>query len=103
MRQQNSRFDNVITQMSREKPTQKWWVGNYRHAQPPPKANLYWMLRHRLGITQRKAAALYGVSIQAWRYRERWKRMYHLGEILALHDMSGMSHAEFSKLMNDCA
>jgi hypothetical protein len=29
--------------------------------------------------------------------------MYHLGEILALHDMSGMSWSEFSKLLNDCA
>jgi hypothetical protein len=97
------RFDSVRTQMSKSKPTERWWVGNYRHAQPAPKANLYWVLRNRLGLTQRKAAALYGVSIQAWRYRERWKRMYHLGEILALHDMSGMSWSEFSKLLNDCA
>lgn len=99
----SNRFNSVITMMSRDKPSDKYWIGNYRHAQPAPKANLYWRLRARMGLTQRKAAALYGVSVQAWRYRERFKRMYHIGEILALHDMSGMSHAEFAKLMSECA
>jgi hypothetical protein len=81
----------------------KWWVGCYRHAMPYPKDNLYRRWRVAQGITQRRAAALFGIGEQAWRYRERQKRMYHLAEVLALFDASGMSHKDFFKLLNDCA
>jgi len=81
----------------------RWWIGQYRHAMPYPKDNVYRRLRLTMGITQKRAAALFGISEQAWRYRERMKRMYHVAEILALFDASGMSHKDFFKLLNDCA
>jgi hypothetical protein len=54
-------------------------------------------------LTQRRAAALFGISEQSWRYRERMKRMYHVAEILALREVSGMSDRDFIKLMSECA
>lgn len=81
----------------------KWWVGSYRHAMPYPKDNLYRRIRYTMGLTQRRAAALFGMSHHAWCYRERVKRMYHLAEILALREVSGMSDRDFLKLMSDCA
>jgi hypothetical protein len=82
---------------------EKWWVGNYRHAMPFPNDNLYRRIRAEMKLTQKRAAALFGITEQAWRYRERMKRMYHLAEILALLDASGMSHKDFIKLMSECA
>ena len=81
----------------------KWWIGQYRHAMPYPRDNVYRRLRMEMKLTQRRAAALFGISEQAWRYRERMKRMYHVAEILALFDASGMSHKDFFKLLNECA
>lgn len=81
----------------------KWWIGSYRHAMPYPADNLYRRLRYEMKLTQRRAAALFGISEQAWRYRERMKRMYHLAEIVALYETSGMSYTEFMKLVKDCA
>ncbi len=82
---------------------EKWWVGSYRHAMPYPADNLYRRLRMHMRLTQRRAAALFGISEQAWRYRERMKRMYHVAEILALREVSGMSDRDFLKLMSECA
>lgn len=81
----------------------KWWIGSYRHAMPYPNDNLYRRLRYEMKLTQRRAAALFGISEQAWRYRERMKRMYHLAEIIALFETSGMSYTEFMKIVKDCA
>lgn len=81
----------------------KWWVGNYRHAMPYPKDNLYRRIRLAMGLTQARASALFGITVQQWRYREKMKRMYHLAEILALLDTSGLSHKDFIKIMSDCA
>jgi hypothetical protein len=81
----------------------RWYVGNYRHAMPYPRNNLYLAVRENMNITQKRAGALLGISNKAWRYRERSKRMYHLAEILCLHQMSGLSTTDFFKLLNDCA
>lgn len=81
----------------------KWWIGSYRHAMPYPKSNLYLELRMRMGLTQRRAAALFGITPQAWRYRERVKRMYHAAEVVALYHASGMSCSDFMKLLSECA
>lgn len=86
-----------------KKVAEKWFVGSYRHLQPFPKGNLYYAVRRFMGLSQVKVAALYGVSEQAWRYRERTKRLYHVAEVLALRDLCGMNDADFMRLLNDVA
>lgn len=81
----------------------QYWVGAYRHAMPYPASNLYLAVRKRLGMSQEGIARKVGVTINQWRYRERMKRMYHLAEILWLHEVSGLSWDEYHKLLNDCA
>lgn len=82
---------------------QRWYVGSYRHAMPFPRMNLYFAVRQHMGITQKRAGALLGITPKSWQYRERAKRMYHLAEILCLMEMSGLSPTDFFKLMSKCA
>lgn len=82
---------------------QRWFIGSYRHIQPYPKGNLYYAVRKYLGLSQGRMAALFGVSVRAWQYRERTKRMYHVAEVVALREVSGMSEVDFMQLLNDVA
>lgn len=80
----------------------KYNIGNYRHAQPVAKANVYWMVRQHLGLSQRAIAKMFGISHQAWKYRERVKIMYRASELRALRDLSGLDAATFIELLDDC-
>jgi hypothetical protein len=81
----------------------KWFIGSYRHLQPFPRGNLYYSVRAHLNRSQRQIAALFGVSIHAWRYRERSKRMYHPAEIVALQQLSGLDPNAFIELLKEIA
>ncbi len=81
----------------------RYFVGSYRHAMPYPRKNLYFAVRELLNIPQAKAAKVFGVTVPAWRYRERTKRLYHTAEILALFEMSMLSNRDFIQLLRDCA
>ena len=85
------------------KVADKWFIGSYRHTQPLPKGNLYYAVRTHLGLSQSKVAALFGVTTDRWKYRERVKRMYHVAEVCALRELSGMDDAQFIRLLNDIA
>lgn len=67
------------------------------------KRNLYRVVRHTMQLTQANISEKTGISAEAWRYREREKETYRLGELLALKDVTGMSWDEFGKLLEDCA
>ena len=86
-----------------KKETARWFVGSYRHAQPLPRRNLYEAIRLYCNATQAIMADMFGISVQAWRYRERVKRMYHMAEILALYEVSDMKPEQFIQLLKDCA
>jgi hypothetical protein len=47
--------------------------------------------------------SIIGISEAQLRYRERTKRMYHLCEMIALQQVSGLSADEFMQLLNDIA
>jgi len=89
--------------MMTQRSADKWFIGSYRHLQPYPKGNLYYSVRQYLGLSQSRMAALFGVSVRSWQYRERYKRLYHVAEVVALKEVSGMSDADFIKLLNDVA
>ncbi len=82
---------------------ERWFVGRYRHLQPYPQGNLYSAIRQYMGLSQRKCAALFGVTEQQWRYRERVKRLYHVAEILALADFASLTPEQLYQLLNDVA
>jgi transcriptional regulator with XRE-family HTH domain len=82
---------------------QRWFIGSYRHLQPYPKGNLYYEVRKYLGLSQARMASLFGVSVRAWQYRERVKRMYHCAEIAALQEVSGLDAESFMKFLKDVA
>jgi hypothetical protein len=54
-------------------------------------------------LTQRRIAALFGISVEAWRYRERSKRLYHIAEVIALQQLSGLDPNAFIELLKDIA
>jgi hypothetical protein len=86
-----------------QKTAQKWFIGSYRHLQPYPKGNLYYAVRSYMGLSQSRIAALFGVSLRAWQYRERYKRLYHCAEVAALQELSGLEAKEFMELLKDVA
>ena len=86
-----------------DNPANRYYIGSYRHAQPMPKGNLYGTVRRRLGLTMRDMARAFGVSNAAWGYRERTKRMYHIAEICALYEASGLTARQFINLLKDIA
>ena len=61
------------------------------------------MLRSHLKLTQLEIAKRVGISAEAWRYREREKEVYKLGELCALKDIVGFNWEEFGKVIEDCA
>ena len=80
----------------------KWYVGSYRHQQPIVR-NVYYAVRSMLKLSQKQVAIAFGVSFHQWNYRERTKRMYHVAELLALKELSGLDDQQFIKLLNDVA
>jgi hypothetical protein len=56
-----------------------------------------------MGLSQAQAAEAFGISLDAWSYRERTKRLYHAAEVLALHEFSRLDGNSFIKLLNDVA
>lgn len=85
-----------------KRPNARIKVGHY-HTLPMSKGNLYQAIRKRLKMTRAQFSEYIGISTTALRYRERVKRMYHMCEILALLQASGMSTDEFAQLLNDIA
>jgi hypothetical protein len=75
----------------------------YKHTIRRPKGNLYYAIRKRLGLTQRHAAKLVGITREAWQYRERSKLMYWPLELVVLAKLGGLSADEFMQLLNDIA
>lgn len=86
-----------------ESTADKWFIGSYRHLQPMPRGNLYHAIRLHHGLSQGKAAASFGVSLNAWQYRERSKRLYHTAEVIALYEWSKMKPQEFIELLRSIA
>jgi DNA-binding transcriptional regulator YiaG len=85
-----------------KRPNARIKVGHY-HTLPMSKGNLYQAIRKRLKMTRVQFSEYIGISTTALRYRERVKRMYHMCEILALLQASGMTTEEFAQLLNDIA
>ena len=77
-------------------------TGHY-HTLPHSKGNLYQAIRKRLGLSRAAMAKVTGITEDQLRYRERTKRMYHLCEMVALQQVSGLSADEFMQLLNDIA
>ena len=75
----------------------------YKHTIRRPKGNLYYAIRKRLGLTQRHAAKLLGLTREAWQYRERSKLMYWPLELVVLAKLGGLTPDEFMQLLNDIA
>lgn len=85
-----------------KRPNAKIKVGHY-HTLPMSRGNLYQAIRKRLRMSRAQFAEYINISEQALRYRERVKRMYHMCEILALLQASGMTTDQFAELLNDIA
>ena len=78
-------------------------ITGYLHQMPRPAVNLYRAIRLRLGITQREYASRLNIGIQALRYRERIKRMYHLHELAELQRICKLSDKAMMDLIrNSC-
>jgi hypothetical protein len=86
-----------------QKTAQKWFIGSYRHLQPYPRGNLYYAVRSHMGLSQSRISALFGVSLRAWQYRERYKRLYHCAEVAALQEVSGLDSHDFIELLKSVA
>ena len=81
----------------------KYRIASYRHVAPWPKGNLYLRVRTHLGLSQGRIAALFGCDIRSWQYRERGKRMYHVAEVAALYELSGVDADTFMQFIKDVA
>ena len=75
----------------------------FRHTIQRPRGNLYYAVRKLLKLNQTDAGKLLGITQKAWQYRERVKVMYWPLEIVALHQLSGLTWEEFMQLLNDIA
>jgi len=85
-----------------KRPNARIRVGHY-HTLPSPKGNLYQAVRKILGMSRANMAKHIGISEESLRYRERTKRVYHLCEMVALQQASGMTWEAFGELLNDIA
>ena len=85
-----------------KRPNARIRVGHY-HTLPQSKGNLYQAVRRHLGLSRAQMCSIVGISEAQLRYRERTKRMYHLCEMVALQQVSGLSADEFMQLLNDIA
>lgn len=77
-------------------------MGHY-HTLPQSKGNLYQAVRKGLGLSRAAMGDMLGITEAQLRYRERTKRMYHLCEMVALQQVSGLNAEEFMQLLNDIA
>lgn len=75
----------------------------YPHEVEKNRRNLYRAIRKGMKLTQADIAEKVGISAEAWRYREREKEVYRLGELLALREVVGLSWDEFGDLLEQCA
>ena len=85
-----------------KRPNARIRVGHY-HTLPSPKGNLYQAVRKILNISRANMAKHIGISEESLRYRERTKRVYHLCEMVALLQVSGLTPEDFMQLVNDIA
>ncbi len=72
-----------------------------RHSRPLALCNLYREIRLILGYTQLGCANRIGVTRVTWQRRER-KEVYRAEELIGLYRMSGLSPANFLKLLEKC-
>ena len=94
----NQRFRKEL----HKRPNARIRVGHY-HTLPCPRGNLYQAIRKQLGVSRADMAKYIGISEGALRYRERTKRVYHLCEMVALLEASGMTPEQFMELVNKIA
>lgn len=64
---------------------------------------LYKIIRSRLGLTQKQLGDLIGCTQSAIVQREYKKRVYTVGELVELLDISGMTDAEWVALLREIA
>lgn len=80
--------------------------GKYTHTAPryrSPKSDrglLYKVVRARLGVTQVAMAGILGIKRELLVQRECFKRVYSLGELQRLRDMSGLTWQELGELID---
>ncbi len=94
--------DRTYKEKMQRRTTAKIKVGHY-HCLPSPRGNLYQAVRKILGISRANMSKLVSISEESLRYRERTKRVYHLCELVALQQVSGLSPDQFMQLLNDIA
>ncbi len=94
--------DQTFRKALHKRPNARIRVGHY-HTLPSPRGNLYQAVRKILGISRANMAKHIGISEESLRYRERTKRVYHLCEMVALQQVSGLSADKFIQLLNDIA
>jgi len=71
------------------------------HAQAVPLASIYQAVRMLRGYTPAHAARSIGITQRAWSRREV-KEKYRASELIGLYRMSGLSPANFLKLLEKC-
>ena len=76
-------------------------VSGRAHQQPMPTGNLYREVRLLVGYTVTHAARSIGITQRAWSRREI-KEKYRADELIGLYRMSGLSPANFLKLLEKC-
>lgn len=64
---------------------------------------LYKIIRSRLGLSQTAMGRLIGCSLYAIINREAKKRIYTVGEMVTLYEVSGMTPDEWVALMKEIA
>lgn len=75
----------------------------YPHEISRARNNLYYRIRKEKGLTQEAISKVAGITAEGWRYREKEKEVYRLGELMALKELSGMDWIEFGALIEACA
>lgn len=68
-----------------------------------PKSNIYLACRLVRQHTQHQAADATGIGRQSWKYREKVKTSFQLGELIALKAYAGVNWSDFGKLLEACA
>jgi len=85
------------------KMQEKFWLAVRRPYEiSRAKQSLYCQVRRAKKLGRYDMAKLVGISYSAWRYREKMKEQYRIGEIVALKEISGLTWEEFGQLMIDC-
>lgn len=81
----------------------KRFITGYRHNLGIIRGNLYCRVRAQLRLSRAAMARLIGMTHPALRYRERFKQMYHLNEIVGLYEVSGLDAKSFIELLREIA